>query len=104
MKELQLFEILGKKVVDSDGRHIGRLEEIEATRGDDACAIDAYLVEHRGLLDRVGTWALSASVQRRLPQRKSSKPFRVPWDQMDLSDPGHPRVLVPQKELRRVND
>ena len=35
MRELQLRRMLGAKVVDSEGAHIGRLEEIEAERGED---------------------------------------------------------------------
>ncbi|MEO8575663.1 MAG: PRC-barrel domain-containing protein [Gemmatimonadales bacterium] len=103
MREIQVYQFLGKRVVDADGHHIGRVEEIEATRGDDNCAIDAYIIEHRGLLDRVGTWALSGSLRRLLPEPQSSRPYRVPWDQMDLTDPGHPRVTVPADQLQRVS-
>jgi sporulation protein YlmC with PRC-barrel domain len=104
MREVHVYEFLGKKVTDSEGIHIGRLEEIEAARGEESCAIEAYLVEHRGLLDRISSWALSPSLRRILPKGEKSKPFRVPWDQMDLSDPAHPRVLVSKSDLRRVRD
>jgi len=100
MKELQLREMLGVKVVDSEGEHIGRLEEIEAERGDEICEIRAYIVEHRGLLDRISSWALTSSIQDRLSRK--SQPYRVSWDQMDLSDPQRPRTLVPKELLHRV--
>jgi sporulation protein YlmC with PRC-barrel domain len=102
VKELQLFQILGRKVVDADGKYAGRLEEIEAERGDETCAITSYLVEHRGLLDRLQTWALAAPIQKAIPVREKSKPYRVPWDKMDLSDPEHPKIVVPQSQLSRV--
>jgi sporulation protein YlmC with PRC-barrel domain len=101
MRELRLYEILGRRVVDSDGEYAGRLEEVEADRGDDVCLVRSYLVEHRGLLDRISTWALAAPLQRAIAGRKS-QPYRVAWDQMDLSNPEHPRILVPQSELSRV--
>jgi sporulation protein YlmC with PRC-barrel domain len=102
MKELQLFQILGKRVVDANGKYAGRLEEIEAERGDDVCVIKNYLVEHRGLLDRLQSWMLAAPIQKSIQVREKSRPYRIPWDQMDLSDPQHPRILVPQSELSRV--
>ncbi len=103
MKELRLYEMLGKKVVDADGEYAGRLEEIEAERGDEVCLIKSYLVQRRGLLDRLQTWVLAAPMRKAIPVREKSKPYRVPWDKMDLRDPGHPRILVPQSQLSRVD-
>jgi sporulation protein YlmC with PRC-barrel domain len=100
MREVQLREILGAAVVDSTGEHIGRLEEIEAENGYEFCEIKSYIVEHRGLLDRVSTWALTAPMRKRMSGK--SRPYRVPWNQMDLSDPRHPRTLVPKESLEKV--
>ncbi|MEO5904210.1 MAG: hypothetical protein ABIQ55_09380 [Gemmatimonadaceae bacterium] len=102
MREIQLFEILGHKVYDSDGKYAGCIEEIEAERGDDSCAIENFLVEHRGLTDRITAWAIAYSLQHFIPVREKSKPYRVPWQLMDLSDPRNPRITVPQSELKRV--
>jgi sporulation protein YlmC with PRC-barrel domain len=102
MKELQLFEFLGNKVLDADGKYAGRIEEIEVERGDEVCAVKSYLVERRGVLDRLQTWVFAAPIQKSIPVREKSKPYRVPWDKMDLSDPRHPRILVPQSELSRI--
>lgn len=97
-----MFEILSRKVVDSDGKYAGRLEDVEVERGDEVSLIKSYLVVHRGLIGRIQTWALSASIQASIPVTEKSRPYRVPWDQMDMSDPEHPRILVPQAELSRV--
>jgi sporulation protein YlmC with PRC-barrel domain len=104
MKRVQLIEMLGRKVVDSEGVTLGHLEEIELERGAENCLVQAYLVEHRGILDRMSTWTLTSSMQNALSKRSSSKPFRVPWHELDLSDPRHPRTLVPKSSLRRVVD
>jgi sporulation protein YlmC with PRC-barrel domain len=104
MKRIEICQILGRKVVDIDGVTIGHLEEIEAEQGPDSCLIQAYLVEHRKLLDRLSTWALTSSMQKTLSSRSDSKPFRVAWHQMDLSDPQHPKTRVPKSELRRRVD
>ena len=103
MRELQLRTMLGAKVVDSEGAHIGRLEEIEAERGEDSCAINSYIVEHRGLLDWVSSWALPSSMQKRLARIQRARPYRVWWNQMDLSDPQHPRTLVPKELLDLIS-
>jgi sporulation protein YlmC with PRC-barrel domain len=102
MRRIELREMLGVKVYDSEGEHIGRLEEVEAERGDDACAIVSYIVEHRGLLDRVSSWALTSRMREKLARRISSRPYRVGWNQMDLSDPRRPRTLVPRALLERA--
>ena len=101
MRELQLREMLGARVTDSEGTHIGRLEEIEVEKGDESCAVVSYIVEHRGLLDRLSSWALTSSMQKKLSRRASSRPYRVGWNQMDLSDPHHPRTLVPKELLEK---
>jgi sporulation protein YlmC with PRC-barrel domain len=102
MIEHQLFEILGKRVVDANGKHIGRLEEIECERGETNCPIDAYIVEHRALLDRVSSWALTSSLQQKLSKNVAHRPYRIKWDQMDMSDPSRPRALLPEDELERL--
>ena len=102
MSELQLRKMLGAKVYDSEGVHIGRLEEIEAERGDEWCSIVSYIVEHRGLLDRISTWALTSSMREKLSRKSSSQPYRIGWDQIDLGDPHHPRTLVPKELLART--
>ena len=100
MREVQLREMLGVKVVDSEGEAIGKLEEIEAERGEEFCEITSYLVEHRGLLDRLSSWAVTSGVKKKLTGH--SRPYRVAWNQMDMSDPAHPRTLVPKELLERA--
>jgi sporulation protein YlmC with PRC-barrel domain len=100
MREIQLRDMLGVKVVDSEGENIGKLEEVEAEQGEDFCAITSYIVEHRGLLDRISSWAVTARIKKRL--MKHSRPYRVAWDQMDMTDPRHPRTLVPKDLLERA--
>jgi sporulation protein YlmC with PRC-barrel domain len=102
MRELELRKMLGARVVDSEGEHIGRLEEIVAERGEQSCEINSYIVEHRGLLDRISSWALTSSMRKSLSKKQSSQPYRVAWNQMDLSDPHHPRTLVPKDLLERM--
>jgi len=102
MRELQLRKMLGARVVDSEGHHIGRLEEIVADRGDDECVINSYIVEHRGLFDRISSWALTSSMRSHLSKKQKAQPYRIGWNQMDLSDPQRLRTLVPKELLERT--
>lgn len=102
MKQIHLFEILGRKVHDSDGKYAGCLEEIEVQRGDESCPVESYLVYRRGLIARVTAWALSDSLRKAIPKSEKSLPYRVPWDLMDLSDVARPRITIPRGQLERV--
>ncbi len=102
VRELHLYELLGRKVHDANGAYAGCLEDIEVERGDESCLVTNYLVHHRGLVSRLTAWAISNSVRRSIPVSEKSLPYRVSWDQMDLTDPEHPRITVAQSELRRV--
>jgi sporulation protein YlmC with PRC-barrel domain len=102
VREIHIYEFLGRKVHDADGKYCGALEEIEVERGDESCIVKNYFVQERGLVDRITAWALADSLRKVIPVREESKPYRVPWDKMDLTDPEHPRITVPKSELQRV--
>ena len=70
-------------------------------RGDESCPVEAYLVGTRALMQRLATWAVPAHIGRMIESRLA-KGFGIRWDQMDLSDPEHPRTTVPKKELSRA--
>jgi hypothetical protein len=52
------------------------------------------------LLERLsGLGLLGGWLSRWLAKRRT--PWLVPWDALDLSDPGHPRLRVPREEALR---
>lgn len=99
MKEINVELLIGRKVVDSDGKKVGRIEEISAERGDESCAVEAYYVGTRALLVRIAQWAAPSGASGYI-ESKMLRPFRIPWDQMDLSDPERPRTTVSRDQLR----
>jgi sporulation protein YlmC with PRC-barrel domain len=101
MKEITISELLGKRVVDSEGQRIGRIHEVRVERGDESCPVKEYLVGKRAILQRLATWAVPAHIGGMIESR-IAKGFGIRWDQMDLSDPEHPRTTVPKKELSRT--
>jgi len=90
------FELLlGRKVLDSEGRKVGRILAVRAEPEGKDCVVREYLLGTAALLTRLG---LSASRLVGLPIHR--KPLCVPWDRMDLSDPAKPRLTCRMEELK----
>ncbi len=94
MMKVHVELLLGKRVHDPNGRNAGRILEIMARKDGAHCFVTEYLLGSGGLLTRLG---ISSAHLVGLPVR--SEPKRIPWQQMDLSDPDHPRLRVPIEEL-----
>jgi sporulation protein YlmC with PRC-barrel domain len=77
-RQIQLEKLVGKKVVDSAGRKVGRLEEVIADRKG---RIQEYVLGRQGLLERLGIAGLSLIF---LGRKKKGK--HVPWAKMDLAE------------------
>lgn len=80
MKLVHLEKICARKIHDLDGRLAGRLEEVHADWRGGQCVVTHYTVAPRGtyLLRQMGFIQLRAYV--------------VPWDRMDFTDPGRPKL------------
>ncbi|HJP57833.1 MAG TPA: hypothetical protein VJ847_12500 [Gemmatimonadales bacterium] len=91
--EVHLELLLGRLVRDSDGRPVGRIEEIEAERVDLLCLVKEFHLGPHALGERLAVPVLHAFGRAR-------KPLRVPWDLLDFSDPAHPRLTCPRDRIR----
>jgi sporulation protein YlmC with PRC-barrel domain len=100
--EIHLEKLVGKKVVDSAGEAVGRIEEVRAEWYRDECFINEYLVGRYAVLERLSAWHLGRAILGLLPRRATYTGYRVPWDAMDLGDPEHPRAICPRSELRQI--
>ena len=95
-KQVRLQDIVGKRVVDSDGRIAGRLEEVFAEVKGDQCRVVEYRLGANAALARLGI-----SARRLTGLAGDSKLLRIPWDALDISDPENLRLLVSVDEIRR---
>jgi hypothetical protein len=101
VRELHVESLLGHHLRGADGKSLGRIEEIVAEiRGTDWIVVEVHL--GRGaLLERLAELTslvpLLGALQRRLAPR-----HRVPWAQIDFTDPSHPRATVTFRDLERV--
>ena len=101
MREISVERLIGTRVVDSEGKSLGRIHEISAERGEDSCLVEAYYVGGRAMIVRIARWAVPNKVSSAL-ESKLVRPFRIPWDEMDLSDPRRPRTTLSKAEIKRV--
>lgn len=99
MIEINAELLIGRKVHDVNGEKVGRIEEFQVERRDKACLVEAYLVGASGVINRLSAWTLIRPIHKALRNRLLSV-YRIPWDQLDLSDPEQPVLKISRSELR----
>src|SRR5438270_8508633 len=91
--EVSVEHLIGRHVRDSDGKKVGRIEELIAEiRGTDWVVVEVHL--GRGaLLERLVALSTLVPLIGRLA-KPSRKRHSLAWSQLDLTDPDRPRALV----------
>ena len=92
--ELYAGRLIGRRVRDASGRRIGRIADIVAHRDGGELVVMEFLVGPHGWIPRVAIHGLGLRLQN------LAWHYRVTWEQMDLSDPLHPRVTCAAGELQ----
>jgi hypothetical protein len=93
--EARVERLLGREVRSASNRRIGRIEEFRAEVHDGECQILEFVIGLAGLYERLGL-----GVKMIVGKRGSGYVAR--WDQMDLSDPDHPRLTCPVDDLTKI--
>lgn len=96
---MQVELLIRPLVTATDGRTLGRIAEVRARRAGRELVVEEYHVGRPGLLVRLTAAIQGSPLLRALGVRRRPLGWRVRWDQLDLSDPGHPRVTCPIEEL-----
>jgi hypothetical protein len=93
-RRVRVQDLLGRKVVDAEGKSAGRIEELRARVRDGRCEVDRFDLGREGLLERLSVGGVSLELITLLGGRRgaSAGGHHVPWEQMDLRDPVHPRL------------
>jgi hypothetical protein len=94
MTYVRLETLLGKEVIDAQGRKVGRILSVTGVTEGPQCFVSEYLLGTGALLARLGI-----VTARLVGLRWNHGPKRIPWQMMDLSDPDHPRLTVPREQL-----
>ena len=91
--ELYLDQLLGRTVTAGNNRSVGRLEEFHSEQRGDDFYIVAFVIGSAGLMQR-----LNVGVKALFGMSSRGKVAR--WDQIDISDPEHPRLTCSVNNLR----
>jgi len=101
-QEIHLELLLGKQVLDSTGKPIGRIEEICAEQQGEDWVIKEYLIGYAAILERLSAWNIGIAILHLLGAHKIHGGYKVPWDQLDLTDPQKPRLHYSLEELKSL--
>jgi len=97
--EAHVEHLLGRRVLDADGQIVGRLEELRAELIDGELVVTEFHIGAGALLERMGEFVTQLPFLRYIPYSRHM--YRVPWQQLDLSDTRHPRTRVRRGDLKR---
>lgn len=89
---LAIDQLVGRRVVDRDGRSVGRIHEVRVDRRDAEWIVTHYLIGVAGLLERLGV-----GIKLLIGWRTSG--YIVKADQLDLSEPEHARLTCSRDDL-----
>lgn len=103
MPQIAIEQLLGREVTDPDGKVLGKIEEIIADGPDDALRVTEYHLGPYALTERMSLGSIIAPVLHLFGIRFREQ-LAVPWQNLDLSDPDHPRSTKSREDLpvRRV--
>lgn len=100
-RELHLELLLSKTVRGITGEPVGRIEEVRARQEGDEWVVHEFLIGAGAVVSRLSAGRLSHVLAPLFGHRDAPHGYRVRWDQIDLSDPDHPRLRCRRDQLRR---
>lgn len=93
MIELHLELLLGRTVVDANGRRVGRIQEFVAEQRGDGLEVTEVHVGLSGLEERLSVGGAGVTFTKLFGGLASSAtPQRIPWKDLDFADPDHPKL------------
>jgi hypothetical protein len=98
-REINLELLLNRRVYALNGKCVGRIEEVRAEMRGGECVLTEYLVGVYALFERLAAWSIGRSILRTLQLKRKDGGYRVPWNELDLSDPLRPRLKCIVQEL-----
>ncbi|MEH2288805.1 hypothetical protein [Nostoc sp.] len=102
--EIHLELLLGKSVLDSTGKAIGRIEEVRAEQQGEEWIIKEYLIGYAAVLERLSAWTIGLRILHLLGAHKIYGGHTVPWDKLDLTDPDQPRLRCSLDALKSLDE
>jgi sporulation protein YlmC with PRC-barrel domain len=100
--EINVERLIGTKVRDNSGKVVGRIEEIRAERGADACLVESFMVGKSAVVQRLSAWTLVRPITKFLRTHDAYRVFQVDWKDMDLNDPLHPTLRIAGQDMKKA--
>jgi hypothetical protein len=100
LTEAHVEHLLGRHVRDADDQVIGRLEEFKVEIIDGDYVVTEFHVGGAALAERIAAFVTQLPFFRLIPFARRG--FRVPWTELDLSDPRQPRARCRRAELQQM--
>jgi len=101
-QEIHLECLLGKQIVDANGQSVGRIEEVRAEKHGGDVYVQEYLLGPYALLERLSLWFMRLPLIHLLHDHNVGGGYRVPWAQLDLTDPERPRIRCSKENLQKL--
>ena len=98
-RRVRLQDLLGRSVYDTNSERVGRIEELEAEQTGDGCHVTMFVLGGSGLLERLAVGGFKRLFGPSRGEKGDAKAQRVPWQQMDLSNPKRPKLRCTKAEL-----
>ena len=92
MSLIHVERLAGRKVRDSEGKVVGRLEEIHADWRGDECIVTHYTMAAKERHRPLSLSRILSVILRELGAHTYHGDVNIPWDKLDLSDPERPRL------------
>ncbi|CAD6563054.1 hypothetical protein ACFQ3P_41475 [Paraburkholderia sabiae] len=101
MTQINIDLLVGQRVLTREGVTLGRIEAIKIVRDRDAWLVSEFHIGPGALLERLAIGLLPGLLREAMERRARSHRQRISWNQIDLSDPRHPRLVCDEAALRR---
>ncbi len=100
-ERLQLDLLVGRRVYDSEGRRLGRVDEILLVREGDCYEVEGLLIGVNGLGERLGVARLLERIEKRLNLRSwRIKDHIIYWNQIRSIEEKGIKLKIPKGEVR----
>src|SRR5581483_11957590 len=100
--KVHLELLLSKKVLDQCGRPIGRIEDVHAESIGDDLVVKEYLVGPHALIERFAITIKVHSILKKLGLLRPIQRYKIPWDNLDLTNPDSPRLIGDVSKLTKI--
>lgn len=102
MATVNIELLAGRRVLSLRGKSIGHIEEIRAERDGEDVVITEFHVGIFAAFERLSGSAIGLAMLDFFRLRHRDCLYRIPWDQLDISDPVKPRLRCTLEQLSHM--